>query len=142
MGFNIWFNIVFNYSRCYQEPSFKVSSKSVRWQLRYCCHWVSVVVGWYAKSFSCLTQLKVMLGWVELWLSWGLWQHHSTPVQHMELIWIWSVIDVYFISLWCVSYLQSIWNGSYLDGTSHYRPFWPCSIPFWSHRSYWPYWPS
>ena len=26
-----------------------------------------------AKSFSCLTQLKVMLcsGWVELWLSWG-----------------------------------------------------------------------
>ena len=28
-------------------------------------------VGWYAKSFSCLTQLKVMLGWVELWLSWG-----------------------------------------------------------------------
>ena len=28
-------------------------------------------VGWFAKSFSCLTQLKVMLGWVELWLSWG-----------------------------------------------------------------------
>ena len=30
-------------------------------------------VGWYAKSFSCLclTQLKVMSGWVELWLSWG-----------------------------------------------------------------------
>ena len=28
-------------------------------------------VGWCAKSFSCLTQLKVMLGWVELWLSWG-----------------------------------------------------------------------
>ena len=26
---------------------------------------------WYAKSFSCLTQLKVMLGWVELWLSLG-----------------------------------------------------------------------
>ena len=24
----------------------------------------------YAKSSSCLTQLKVMLGWVELWLSW------------------------------------------------------------------------
>ena len=30
-----------------------------------------VWVGGYAKSFSCLTQLKVMLGWVELWLSWG-----------------------------------------------------------------------
>ena len=29
------------------------------------------VGGWFAKSFSCLTQLKVMLGWVELWLSWG-----------------------------------------------------------------------
>ena len=29
------------------------------------------VGGWYAKSFSCLTQLKVKLGWVELWLSWG-----------------------------------------------------------------------
>ena len=28
-------------------------------------------LGWCAKSFSCLTQLKVMLGWVELWLSWG-----------------------------------------------------------------------
>ena len=28
-------------------------------------------VGWYAKSFSCLTQLKVMFGQVELWLSWG-----------------------------------------------------------------------
>ena len=27
--------------------------------------------GGCAKSFSCLTQLKVMLGWVELWLSWG-----------------------------------------------------------------------
>ena len=27
--------------------------------------------GRYAKSFSCLTQLKVMLGCVELWLSWG-----------------------------------------------------------------------
>ena len=27
--------------------------------------------GWYAKSFSCLTQLKIMLGWVVLWLSWG-----------------------------------------------------------------------
>ena len=26
---------------------------------------------WGAKSFSCLTQLKVMLGLVELWLSWG-----------------------------------------------------------------------
>ena len=24
-----------------------------------------------ANSFSCLTQLKVMLGWVELLLSWG-----------------------------------------------------------------------
>ena len=32
---------------------------------------VWVGVGWCAKSFSCLTQLKVMLGWVELWLSWG-----------------------------------------------------------------------
>ena len=27
--------------------------------------------GWCAKSFSCLTQLEVMLGWVELWLTWG-----------------------------------------------------------------------
>ena len=27
--------------------------------------------GWCAKLFSCLTQLKVMLGWVALWLSWG-----------------------------------------------------------------------
>ena len=25
----------------------------------------------YAKSFSCLTQPKAMLGRVELWLSWG-----------------------------------------------------------------------
>ena len=30
-----------------------------------------VVGGGGLKSFSCLTQLKVMLGWVELWLSWG-----------------------------------------------------------------------
>ena len=37
----------------------------VRW-------WVVVgVVGGYAKSFSCLTQLKVMLGWVDLWFGWG-----------------------------------------------------------------------
>ena len=29
------------------------------------------ILGWILASNSCLTQLKVILGWVELWLSWG-----------------------------------------------------------------------
>ena len=33
--------------------------------------WVVGGLGWYAKSFSCLIQLKVTLGWVELWMSLG-----------------------------------------------------------------------
>ena len=46
--------------RCSQEPTFKVSSKSVQDQLTLSL--CGVVVGWFAKSFSCQTQLKVMLG--------------------------------------------------------------------------------
>ena len=38
--------------------------------IEFLCWW-GMVVGYYAKSFSCLTQLKVMLGWIVLWLSWG-----------------------------------------------------------------------
>ena len=34
--------------------------------------------GWCAKSFSCLTQLKVMLGWVEL----GFWQFCSVTFHN------------------------------------------------------------
>ena len=33
---------------------------------------------WCAKSFLCLTQLKVMLGWIELWLSWGFDNYKSS----------------------------------------------------------------
>ena len=49
--------------------------------------WWGVVGGWFAKSFSCLTQLKVMLGWVELWLSWGFDNLHSRTLSRKhELI--------------------------------------------------------
>ena len=39
----------------------------------------------------------------------------------IDLICKWCEIDVFFISHGCISYLLSIWYGSDLDGTSHYR---------------------
>ena len=50
----------------------------------------------YAKSFSCLTQLKVMLGWVELWLSLGfdkiinieIQTKHSPNLDSSTPVWV------------------------------------------------------
>ena len=70
-------------SRCSQEPTIKVSSKSGQQQLRYCWHWVSVawvVGGWCAKSFSGQTQLCV-----EVWL--GIWQYKKEDIFNPKITW-------------------------------------------------------
>ena len=56
-------------SRCSYKATFKVSSKSDQLQPRYCQHWVCG--GWWCTVIFMSNPTFVLLGWVELWLSWG-----------------------------------------------------------------------
>ena len=102
LGSNVaWTNAILTIeicSRCFQEPNFKVSSKSAQLELRYCWYWVSVVVGWwvgwlvgFAKQFSCQIQLMLNCHWVEL----GLWQCYQVSKLEMEL----QIINIIYTAL-------------------------------------------
>ena len=61
---------------------------------------------WFAKSFSCLTQLNVMLGRVVLWLSWGF-----DNIANIEFVW-WGggvVCKIIFMSNPTLGYVSLSW---------------------------------
>ena len=100
--------------------------------MRYYRHWVSVVVGWgrgvgwYAKSFSCHTQLWLNCCWVDVEL--GFWQHSIWPFSLYICIFSYAYRSLYrnkrrrkmfYLAVWGERTLQK--RKLYLIGTFKYN---------------------